>query len=137
MKLMQHWFARGWLGGGLTVAMLAGSPLAGCAAGDGAGRPGGPAAIVQAAAATEPVQTLDDAADDPAVWVHPTDGSLSLVLGTNKKQGLEVYDLDGRRLQSLNDGLVNNVDVVQGPSGAWAAASNRTDQSVRVYDIDA
>ncbi len=121
----------------MTVAMLACWSGAGCVAGDGADLPRRSAAIVQAAAATEPVQTLDDAADDPAVWVHPTDGSLSLVLGTNKKQGLEVYDLDGRRLQSLNDGLVNNVDVVQGPSGAWAAASNRTDQSVRVYAIDA
>ncbi len=137
MKLMQDLFARRWLVGGVTVAMLACSPVVGCAAGDGADRPRGPAAIVQAAAATEPVQTLDDAADDPAVWVHPTDGSLSLVLGTNKKQGLEVYDLGGRRLQSLGDGLVNNVDVVQTPSGAWAAASNRTDQSVRVYAIDA
>lgn len=62
--------------------------------------------------ATTPVAGRGDAADDPEVWLHPTDRSRSLLLGTNKKDGLEVYDLDGKRLQVLGSGLrPNNVDV--------------------------
>jgi 3-phytase len=55
-------------------------------------------------------------ADDPAIWIHPTDPSLSLVLGTVKNSGLDVYDLDGRVLQTFNPGNVryNNVDVAYG-----------------------
>ena len=53
---------------------------------------------------TEPVSTYGDAADDPAVWVHPTDPSQSLIIGANKKLGLEVYDLAGRRIQSSPTG---------------------------------
>jgi hypothetical protein len=35
------------------------------------------------------------AADDAAVWVHPTDQDKGLILGTNKKGGLHVYAFDG------------------------------------------
>jgi 3-phytase len=41
---------------------------------------------------------MGDAADDPAIWVHPVDPALSLVLGTDKKGGLNVFDLEGKRL---------------------------------------
>jgi 3-phytase len=47
---------------------------------------------------TEPVPNMGDAADDPAIWVHPVDPALSLVLGTDKKGGLNVFDLEGNRL---------------------------------------
>ena len=50
---------------------------------------------------TTPVATTGDSMDDPAVWVHPTDPSLSLVLGNNKRGALETYDLDGNRVQRL------------------------------------
>ena len=65
-------------------------------------------------AETDPVAGAGDAADDPAIWVHPTDPGASLVLGTDKvTDHLEVYDLNGRRLQRLADrnALLNNVDV--------------------------
>jgi len=39
-----------------------------------------------------------DRADDPAVWVHPTDAGKSLILGTNKDEGLHVYNLKGEEL---------------------------------------
>src|SRR5690606_16649840 len=42
---------------------------------------------------TDPVNTSGDAADDPAIWIHPQQPERSLVLGTNKKAGLQVYDL--------------------------------------------
>ena len=35
-----------------------------------------------------------DAMDDPAIWVHPTDPSRSLVMANDKKGAFETYDLD-------------------------------------------
>ena len=35
---------------------------------------------------TEPVASSDDTADDPCIWVHPTDPSLSLIIGTDKDE---------------------------------------------------
>jgi 3-phytase len=62
---------------------------------------------------TEPVPSQGDAADDPAIWIHPGDPALSLVLGTDKKGGLNVFDLDGKRLQIVSNGVrPNNVDVL-------------------------
>jgi 3-phytase len=63
---------------------------------------------------TQPVREAGDAADDPAIWVHPTRGAQSLVLGTDKKRGLAVYGLDGRERQFLPVGRINNVDLRQG-----------------------
>jgi 3-phytase len=90
---------------------------------------------------TAPVGTQGDAADDPAIWVHPRDPSQSLVIGTNKQLGLHVYDLDGRLLQTLPDGRLNNVDLrdgfrLGGRSVTIVAASNRTDQSIALYVLD-
>ena len=44
------------------------------------------------------------AADDPAIWVHQADPAKSRILGTNKKQGMLVYDLQGRQTQLLAAG---------------------------------
>jgi 3-phytase len=67
----------------------------------------------RAAVETEPVPSKGDAADDPAIWIHPDKPDRSLVLGTDKKGGLNVFDLDGHRLQIVSDGSrPNNVDVI-------------------------
>lgn len=52
--------------------------------------------------------------DDPAIWVHPTDAAQSIVVTALKEGGLDVYDLDGNLLQSINPEGVryNNVDIV-------------------------
>lgn len=97
--------------------------------------------FVFAAAQTAPVASRGDAADDPALWVHPDRPQDSRVVGTNKKLGLEVYALDGRLVQSLPTGRMNNVDVRQGvqwgnTSGDIAAASNRSDNTITVWKID-
>ena len=66
-------------------------------------------------AATDPVAHPGDAADDPAIWVHPTDPARSLILGANKMDGLEVYGVDGRRQTIVGAGMrPNNVDVRYG-----------------------
>jgi 3-phytase len=70
-----------------------------------------PAAKVQ----TEPVPNEGDAADDPAIWIHPDDPARSLVLGTDKKGGLHAYSLDGRPRQVVSVGSrPNNVDILYG-----------------------
>ena len=90
---------------------------------------------------SEPVGRQGDAADDPAIWVHPQVPALSRVLGTNKKQGLLVYDLDGNLLQELPVGRLNNVDLrVDVPLGGervdLAVASNRDHNSLSLFAID-
>ena len=58
--------------------------------------------------ATEPVPSTGDAADDPAIWIHPDDPARSLVLGTDKK-GLAIQD--GRNEGPQNFKLFNWEDV--------------------------
>ena len=92
---------------------------------------------VSCAAETDRIILADDSADDPAVWVHPHDPALSLVIGTNKKAGLEVYDLAGKRLQTLPIGRPNNVDIVQAQNGsAIVVASNRTANTIDFFVVD-
>lgn len=90
---------------------------------------------------TVPVEDFGDAADDIAIWAHPKDPNLGLVIGTNKKRGLDVYDLTGKRIQSLEDGRVNNVDLREGfklggRDVALVAVSNRTYKSLGLYLVD-
>lgn len=63
---------------------------------------------------TAPVPYDGDAADDPAIWVHPTNPNLSTIIGTDKQGGLAVYDLNGDEIQYLSLGTINNVDVRYG-----------------------
>ncbi len=65
---------------------------------------------------TVPVESTGDAADDVAVWINEADPAGSLVIGTDKRGGLETYDLGGQRLQRLggSSGTFNNVDVRSG-----------------------
>jgi 3-phytase len=90
---------------------------------------------------TPAVDTWGDAADDPAIWVHPDDPAKSLVIATDKNLGLYVYDLEGKLLQTLPDGRMNNVDlrdgfVVDGKPRTLVAASNRTTKSIALYFLD-
>lgn len=91
---------------------------------------------------TDPVDDYGDAADDPAIWVHPTDPSKSLIIGAQKKRGLYVYDLSGKTLQVVPDGRMNNVDLRHGfrlgnEVVAIVAASNRTAHTLALYKLDA
>jgi 3-phytase len=64
---------------------------------------------------TAPVAHDGDAADDPAIWVHPVVPSASVVIGNDKQGALEVYDLSGARIQRITTpaGFWGNVDVRQ------------------------
>jgi 3-phytase len=92
----------------------------------------GPAADVitvtpTAKVATEPVPSAGDAADDPAIWIHPDDPARSLVLGTDKKGGLHAYSLDGHDRQLVSPGSrPNNVDILYG----FRLAGRRVDLAI-------
>lgn len=96
---------------------------------------------VTAVAETAPVATGDDAADDPAIWVNHADPEASLIVGTNKKQGLSIYDLKGRERFNIAAGRMNNVDLREGFAFGderivLVAATNRSDQTLSLYRLD-
>ena len=92
---------------------------------------------------TEPVESEyeEDAADDPAIWVNIKDPTKSLILGTNKRGGIYVYNLQGRKIQYREIGRVNNVDLrdgfyYKGKEVVIVAGSNRTNNSISLLYID-
>ena len=54
--------------------------------------------VVDYVAETKPVNSLGDAADDPAIWVNELNPQQSLIFGTDKRKGIHVYSLDGSEL---------------------------------------
>lgn len=96
---------------------------------------------VQPLIQTDVMPSLGDAADDPAIWIHPSDATKSVVLGTDKQGGLAVYNLEGKMQQYLPVGRLNNVDVrtgfdLNGSRIDIAAASNRDNNSLHLFSID-
>lgn len=99
---------------------------------------GGP---IAATLATEP---LPNDADDPAIWVSPTDPARSLIIGTDKiegRGGLYVFGLDGRLLQTISPlDRPNNVDVeygfaLGGGSADIVVATERKRHRLLVYRV--
>ncbi|MEN0039142.1 MAG: phytase [Cellvibrio sp.] len=100
-----------------------------------------PIVPVTASVQTQVMARFGDAADDPAIWVNKKDATKSRVIGTNKQQGLFVYDMQGREVQHFNTGKLNNVDVRYSVSFGKkvvdvAVATNRDDNSLAIYTID-
>lgn len=99
--------------------------------------------IITANAETDPVESFigEDAADDPAIWVNPRNPEKSLVLGTQKKAGIYVYDLSAKTRQFIAAGHINNVDIRNGfeyndKVVALVAGSNRSINSISLFVID-
>jgi 3-phytase len=90
------------------------------------------AAPVPASRETAAMTGAGDRADDPAVWVNPLDPARSLILATNKDEGLYVYGLDGAERQRLAVGLSNNVDL----RGNLAVVSNDGINALSWFRID-
>jgi 3-phytase len=96
---------------------------------------------VTALVETAPVDHPGDAADDPAIWAHPTDPAKSLVIATDKKGGMAVYDMNGKLLQFRADGKMNNTDLrddfpLDGNKVTLVTASDRTHKAVAIYRLD-
>lgn len=104
---------------------------------------------VPASAETTAVGTANaDAADDPAIWSAAAGTTARFgdalvdgwVAGTDKKAGLYIFGLDGRQLQFLPEGLLNNVDLreveVDGRRQVVIGASDRRRMGVALYIFD-
>lgn len=89
-------------------------------------------------AETADMAAAGDTADDPAVWVHAYDAPASIVLGTNKDEGLFAYALDGSLAEALPIGRLNNVDlrILEDGEHDLAVASNRSINAISVFTID-
>ena len=102
----------------LLAVMVGATVAAGPSAGAVAAPSGGPAGLGRLPSAKVPLppgtvtvsptaQTPDrkpagtNDADDAAFWIHPTDPSKSLILGTVKEAGLDVYRPDGTLVQTV------------------------------------
>lgn len=81
--------------------------------------------------------------DDPAIWINPSDGSKSLIIGTDKETegGLFVFDLNGKIVNKVT-GLKrpNNVDVeygfnFQGKEIDIAVTTERELNKIRIYEV--
>ena len=99
------------------------------------------AGTVVPAAETQPMPHAGDSADDPAIWVHPSNTAESTIIGTDKLGGIGVYTLAGQQIQYLADGEMNNVDLrynlpVAGQYVTVVAATNRTNNSIALYTVN-
>ena len=75
--------------------------------------------------------SVQDAASDVAIWVHPTDPGRSLVIGAGGTAGLETFRLDGASVQRLPTPQVDLVDVRHGVA-LQDRTVNRTEESFGV-----
>lgn len=93
-----------------------------------------------AARETAAVSATGDAADDPAIWVAPQ-ADQSLVIATQKKGGLYIFDLAGKIVQEAPGGLPNNVDLRseypwRDGAGVLVGASDRSDNAIVLWRFD-
>lgn len=97
-----------------------------------------PDVMVHAVAETAPIS---GDADDPAIWVHPENPEQSLVLGTDKQNGLYVYDLSGEQVAFFESGRLNNVDIrpftLAGEHVWLASAAERETETLVFYVLRA
>lgn len=81
--------------------------------------------------------------DDPAIWIHPTDVSKSIIIGTDKDTngGLYAFDLTGKIVSKVpNLKRPNNVDlrygfVLNGQKTDVAAVTERETNTVKLYSL--
>ncbi len=89
---------------------------------------------ISATAETEPVGTAGDAADDPAIWRNEKNPEKSLIIATDKKAGVHVYDLAGKRRSFTASPRLNNIDLradimVRNKRSILVAASDRRNET--------
>jgi 3-phytase len=99
--------------------------------------------LVHAIIETPPINSSpgEDAADDPAIWIHPDSRSKSVIFGSNKKGGICAYGLDGSELAFYPAGNINNIDIrynfpLQDNRIDILGGTNRSDSSIALFQID-
>ena len=65
---------------------------------------------------TAPVFAGDDAADDICILENKSAPNQSLIISSDKKYGIIVYDLKGDKVNEYSVGRINNVDIVPSKS---------------------
>ncbi|MCD0464053.1 phytase [Flavobacterium sp. ENC] len=88
-------------------------------------------------------QTLPHDTDDPSIWIHPTDPSKSIIVGTDKDTdgGLYAFDLNGKILKkSIALKRPNNVDiayglVIDGKKTDIAVTTERESNKIRIFSL--
>ncbi len=81
-------------------------------------------------------------ADDPAIWIHRSLPEKSVIIGTDKKTGIYVWNLHGELIQHLpQETAVNNVDVRYDfdLNGSWVdivAANLRNAGKLALFKVD-
>jgi 3-phytase len=94
--------------------------------------PQAPFPLISADLETDSVDRAGDAADDPAIMISHK-GTL-WIAGTDKQQGLRVYDAQGKQIHFLNRGRLNNVDSLALTSERFLlSATNRTSHSIDLF----
>ena len=105
------------------------------------------APLVPAKVETEAAPYPKDAVDDIAIWIHPDDAELSLILAAVKVSrgsepaGIAVYGLEGKSIQFLAGASPNNIDLrynfpFKGKRSVIIAVSHWWSNTVRLYSID-
>lgn len=90
---------------------------------------------------TAAVEDGEDAADDPAIWLDPTNSANSKIIATNKGGGVLVYDLNGKELQNYKVGKMNNIDIrydfqLGDKKVDIVGATNRSTNTIDIFAID-
>jgi len=90
---------------------------------------------------TDPVSKSGDALDDACIWINKKETTKSTIIGTNKHEGLIVYNLKGKELYNYPVGRENNVDIrdgflFKGKKVSVVSASNRTNNSITIYTVN-
>lgn len=96
--------------------------------------------------ALKPIVTTQPAphdTDDPAIWIHPTDATKSLIIGTDKdtEGGLYVYNLEGKIVNKvLGIKRPNNVDIaygllINGKKTDIAVTTEREKNQIRIFSL--
>src|SRR5688572_18257740 len=84
---------------------------------------------------TDPSHHDGDTADDTAIWIHPTDPSLSLVIGDDKDGGLMVWGLDGKEVQYVDGPGYNNLDLRYNVPLAGTFSTGRSHSTVALVGV--
>ncbi|REG96475.1 phytase [Flavobacterium aquicola] len=88
-------------------------------------------------------QKLPHDTDDPSIWIHPTDPSKSIIIGTDKDTdgGLYAFDLNGKIIKkSIPLKRPNNVDIaygllIDGVKVDVAVTTERESNTIRIFSL--
>jgi len=92
---------------------------------------------------TAVTEALPHDTDDPSIWIHPTDASKSIIVGTDKDTdgALYAFDLNGKILKkSIVLQRPNNVDIaygllIDGKKVDIAVTTERETNKIRIFSL--